>query len=267
MLLQESSDDLKYKSQPEIRSILQSDIVSENLNEVLTTLKSEIALHQKQAKTNKYKTVKWIGIGTISILILAVVFHLKGLLNIFTYVGIFASWTAATKMSKGYRQAVTRVANFDDPRLIGPMIEAYNNAEIDLRNQLQPILTDLIHKHPSTERQFLSIDQRRAIDGILTTQKRWENVRFFDALVDLLKQNSDANNLWVCEKFVKDNKTYNEVKRLKEALPEIKLAVESTTSRDTLLRAAHMPEQPETLLRPASAVLDTHGETLLKAVE
>ena len=235
------------------------------VEQMLSELNSESARYTHKIQRRRRVVLGLCIAGAVTMLLNALYhkhYHVLGSSNVWWIFFVFGSVT----MSQKYRSLASKAATIPDPRFVGPLLEAYSKADKKIKLPLRNSITQQIQALSVESPDLLKETHRRAIDNILQDEKGQLDYDFHSAVILLLTQHADEQNLRTCEHLIDKNETRSLTEKLNEALPRIRAAADRASQRATLLRAAAAPVQPQTLLRPAAPILDVQPESLLRAV-
>jgi hypothetical protein len=248
--------------------------------EIITT--EEVLLqrliHQadKQRKWRRISSiVYWVGVcffGTVSCLRLYDPFSDPSFYYSLSVVLFYATVFAVGSVTRyRWKKATSKIAQFEDVRVVGALAEAINIPNKKMRAQVEAALTRLLPRLRHEDAHLLNAAQRGCLYRRLKIENAEAKPDFLVALLDVLERVGDAEALERVEKLAACAVTTANGERVQAAaqkcLPLLRLRVQTQEVSSTLLRAAGTDGMGSgSLLRPAHEESDSAPEQLLRAV-
>lgn len=182
--------------------------------------------------------------------------------------GSMSGLIAATfAVSQTQKNATQKLAEFEDIRIVGPLAEALEFNDKNIRTVTEEALIKLLPRLQASDAHLLNEDQRACLNRAL----KGKNTQLVLAILKAYEQVGDEKALPFVEKLAEGEGRSGKDARVQaeaiECLPHLKARIEQQRASQTLLRASDaIATPPEVLLRPAEAtVSDTPPEQLLRA--
>jgi len=223
-----------------------------------------LALLQQEARKRKRNIRLYIGLCAglmVSLVIGTIVFDL----NIAGMTGAFGALSGLLAATQTQKNAATALAKYDDLRGVGPLAEAMEFDDKNVRAEAEKALIRLLPNLNASHAHFLNDDQRRCLNRAL-----WrKNVDLTCAILKAYEQVGDETALPHVERLANGKAATAKEKRIRQAaidcLPFLKESIERERARQTLLRPAAAPDDPAAvLLRPAQGVTEGDPDLLLR---
>jgi hypothetical protein len=153
-----------------------------------------------------------------------------------------------------YRMTVDALAERDDVRLIGPMVDAMAVQGGDIRAVATEQVARLLPRLQPADAPLLKDRQRRTLDSVLLERK---DLILALAILNAYAQIGDAKSLPVVESLASGGGRLGRDRRVREAaldcLPQLRARAITERAAHTLLRPTSGPREtdPSVLLRPA----------------
>lgn len=176
----------------------------------------------------------------------------------------YTCWFLWTQRLAPRKRIAHNLTFYNDIRAVGPLAEALEYRDVDLREQAKIALIRLLPRLQASDAVLFTTEQRNRLYRALNSP----DVEFVLAILKALEQIGDAKALPYVEKLASGGDAANGEERVRRAaqacLPYLRERAERETP--TLLRAASVVESaPNSLLRPAAAGNDAEPEQLLRA--
>jgi hypothetical protein len=181
--------------------------------------------------------------------------------------GILSSLIAAAAVSKAQKKATKELAEFEDVRSVGPLAQALEYQDRELKAVAENKLTRLLPSLQASDASLLDEEQRKCLYRAL----HGRNTELVLAILKALEQVGDDKALPHVEKLAEgEGVVRGDFSRIREAaqacLPALQQRAEWERSRQTLLRAASASDTPsDVLLRPAGGTIEADPQQLLRA--
>lgn len=180
--------------------------------------------------------------------------------------GTVAAASAATKTQKSLSYVLTQ---FEDTRLVGVLAEALEYGDNDLRRLVEPLLSRVLPRLQASDAHLLNKEQRDCLNRAL----KGKNKALVLAILQAYQQVGDARAISAVKRLVNGEGRLGrdaEVRQAaRECLPFLEMKEAQEKNSRQLLRASSNLEAaqaaPDMLLRPASGVIETEPEQLLRA--
>ncbi len=248
----------------------------EAADELLERLKAEAHRRRK-----RQRVVTWIVGSYLAIVVLAFagwavtglvgghVGHFPfGFFNVFSYTGAIASVTAASRFQKN---AATILAKFDDVRAVGPLADALEYGDKEVRAVATDALAGLLPRLHATDAHLLDDTQRKCLHRAMLSATASET--FVLGAIKGLRQVGDERDMPTLRRIadgppsepgdilgeavgapprrstLRLNQRVRDAAR--ESIPIVDARVEAQRASQTLLRAAEPLPEADTLVRPA----------------
>ncbi len=189
----------------------------------------------------------------------------------FSYMSFVPMVVAAMAATEGQKKLVKQLAQYDDKRAVGPLIEALMYNDPATVAAAKTALTRLLPELRASDRHLLNTEQR----AILNTQLLMRGLKVTAgqsqlalSILTALGQVGDAGAFTTVEKVANGagiGKDPSVRMAATECLPFLEEAARLEEASHTLLRASAPGASPEALLRPASSGPESHAEQLLRA--
>lgn len=232
-------------------------------------------VRDEAAKLRKQRTCKNWGVG-IYLSIIGVLFSVwivRGIVThewsdfpgeffqSFTYFGIFGAYAVSTSLKEG----TTWLAKFQDPRLVGPLVDTLETGDKDLKKVAEIALVGLLPTLTPETALSITSGQRAVLRKHLTEK----NKKLATAILLSLRTLSDTAAIPAVEALIersqKGPKPDQELfETAFETFKYLESQKELEKDRETLLRPAD--SAPETLLRPSISASETDPAALLRPV-
>jgi hypothetical protein len=264
--------DSRNKQKREQAKIQLERLGADSIEDVLTLVRSEAEKRSKRKRNLKicltmYLTfvavciVIWLGNGIVT----GNWGHFpKQVFNSFSSFGALSAMLAATQAQKA---GTEWLAQFNDPRAIGPLLDALILKDSKLQEVARGALKRLLPQANRDHASLLTADQR----GILRLQLRSKDRDFRLAVLKSLPLLEDLDALPAVESFVHDIEKQSQpdetvLSTARETLSDLKDLRQLARERETLLRPSEAAEDSH-LLRPVTSTSEADPEKLLRAVD
>lgn len=236
----------------ETKEQIRRDAIAQQVNQLLTTLGEE-ALKRKKKRKNAASTVTiyfTIIVGLMLVATLASGKFPPGLL------GLFGSMTAvmagAFAVSQRHKEATQKIAQFDDVRAVGPLLDALDFQDKKTSEIAEQALIRLLPRLNASHSRLLSAEQY----GLLIKAIHSKRVPVAVAAVTALEQIGDEKALPIVGQLARGEGRAAREPALQQAamdcLPALTVLAERKRAGAELLRAANgNVTQQGVLLRPA----------------
>lgn len=234
----------------EARSQRELELSSWELDELLATLQQEA-----QNRRNRRRAFA-IGVTLYLAIVIGAMISLTAATGKFPFIMIsgISSMTAVVATvnaaSKKQTEATKRLAQFDDVRAVGPLVDALGFQDKDTRNVAGEALVRLLPRLQASDASLLNVEQRR----LLTRALDGKNQPLSLAILKALEQVGDEQSLPTVERLAKGLGPSALQQAARNCLPTLTMRVEHLRASAELLRAADGNMTPQgVLLRPAAA--------------
>lgn len=181
-----------------------------------------------------------------------------------SFFSMFAITGSSASLSKSYQNAVRLLADFDDLRAVGPLLETRESEDANLKQLAQQSLLRLLPRLKSSDANLLDEVQLQCMGRALKSK----DFVFVCAILKAMEQVGDEKHLELVQRLSKKETTNPIQLRIREAAqecePYLRKRVEETQLANTLLRASQMEDAPAILLRPVEYRPDTATHELLR---
>jgi hypothetical protein len=182
----------------------------------------------------------------------------------FQFVGIFGGAAAASRFQKN---ATAVLAQFDDPRYVGPLAEALEYGDKNTASLARSALTRLLPALRPDQGELLNDDQRAVLGRALFSNDSQQPLVL--AIVKALEQVGDERDCAAVKRLAGGEGALGKHATVREAaaacLPYVEQRAEQNRAASTLLRAATSSGGVEELLRPAQGAPTDDAALLLRA--
>lgn len=191
-----------------------------------------------------------------------------GMLGMFGAVGGFAAgWMAVADRHKALTR---RVAELDDVRAVGPLIDALAFVDEPIRALAERRLTALLPQAHASDAEMFDSERRTILYGRLATfDKAKEGLPFFLSLLKALEQVGDEKAIPGVQRIAEAGHAAHELREAAaQCLPFLEARAASAREGGLLLRAASAAgsaAEQSSLLRAASGTQHTSAQELLRA--
>jgi hypothetical protein len=264
--------DSRNKKKRERAKVELERLGADSIEEVLTLVRSEAEKRRKRKRNLKvcltmYLTfvgvciVVWLGNGVVT----GSWSHFpKQLFNSFSSFGALSAMMAATQTQKA---GTEWLAQFNDPRAIGPLLDALVLKDTKLQEVARAALKRLLPQANRDHASLLTVEHR----GILRSQLRSKDREFRLAVLKSLPLLEDLDALPVVESLVHDLEKQGQpdetvLSAARETLSDLKDLQQLARERETLLRPSEAADGSH-LLRPVTSKPEAEPEKLLRAVD
>jgi hypothetical protein len=228
--------------------------------EALLALAREEAEKRRKRRRNAY----WVMAGYVLFLIVLVALGAGGAVG--SIGGLTSGIGAMFAASQLQKNTVPLLAEEDDIRIIGPMVDALGYNDKDVPGIAEQALIRLLPKMQASDSILLNEEQRNA----LYKRLHGDPADLQIAILKALEQVGDSKALPHVQRLAREQASWARARRVKEAaeacLPFLLKRVEQERAAGTLLRATTADETSNALLRPAGGG-HTDTETLLRPGE
>ena len=189
------------------------------------------------------------------------------LFQMFSYMGVFGSVTAATQFQKS---AVQLLATFDDSKYIPELVDAAGSQDKTMAELGSSALAKLLPRLNASDREILDTERRGVLHKALLSGSAKPDYR--KAILAAMEQVGDERDLPAIKKLAERAGTTAREKEIQEAakacLPYVELRAEQNRAAHTLLRAAtESGADAEALLRPTSSPAEIDSGSLLRPMK
>lgn len=245
----------------------------EGVEQLLEVVRKEAENRRKQ------KRMQRIIQGTILsvIALLVVLYTLRALFSVkewdfgdisflFVFISLFGGAAAASQLQKN---ATSLLAKYDDLRAVGPMADALDIEDGDIRAVCREALTRLLPRLQASDAALLSPEQRANLNLTLKKADLKRDTELILAILQAWQQVGDEKAVpyveWLAQ-LKSDHEAGERVRQAAQAcLPYLQERVEKGRLAGTLLRPAESPNSsPETLLRPAPGAAPADPKLLVR---
>ncbi len=154
---------------------------------------------------------------------------------------------------------VRRLLNFEDVRIVGPLIDALNFQDEVTQQEARQALVRLLPRLQASDAHLLNGEQRKQLRQVLFT----DNKKLAVSVLKSYEHIGDGAELEAVERLLQNAIGDVEVRDAAlNCLPFLQLRAQQMQSSQTLLRASEHATTPDILLRPA-ANAQTEDETQL----
>jgi hypothetical protein len=252
----------------------------EEIDALLATINAEAARRKRYHTIQKGVFITLFGLAMLGLLI----FLIHGLvtghwgkgewLNFFSFTGVFGGMAAA---SKPHKEAASKLAQTDDLRAVGPLVDSWDIEDKHVREVVEPALIRLLPQMKASDAGLLNAEQRDRLNRILKykhiRRNRWtRHAALVVAILRAYQQVGDSKALQAVQRLADGEGFGAREQGIREAaeacLPFLRLRAEQELAAGTLLRAAAASDTPSNvLLRPAQGVGSTPPQQLLRPSE
>ncbi|HZO89820.1 MAG TPA: hypothetical protein VFB38_15940 [Chthonomonadaceae bacterium] len=236
----------------------------EALDSLLALVKQEAAKRKKRRRIFVTIIVCYI----VFVLGMAIIFEGKLDPALFNSIGSMSGLIgAAFAVSQAQRNAAKKLAEFEDIRVVGPLAEALEFGDKNIRAVAEDALIKLLPRLQASDASLLNEEQRACLNRAL----KGKNGALAKAILKAYEQVGDEKALPFVQKLAAGEgraaKDASIRTAAQECLPYLEKLVAQQRASQTLLRAADAAETPpDVLLRPAEGgVSSTAPEQLLRA--
>jgi hypothetical protein len=245
----------------------------EGVEQLLEVVRKEAENRRKQ------KRMQRIIQGTILsvIALLFVLYTLRALFSIkewdfgdlsflFVFISLFGGAAAASQLQKN---ATSLLAKYDDLRAVGPLADALDIEDGDIRAVCREALTRLLPRLQASDAALLSPEQRENLNLTLKKADLKQDAELILAILQAWQQVGDEKAVPYVERLTQLKNDSEAGTRIREAaqacLPYLQERLEKARLAGMLLRPAAAPDNPaEMLLRPAPGAAPADPAHLLR---
>jgi hypothetical protein len=241
------------------------------IRQLLETVQREA--HTRKLNRRNTRILHGFLIGILVLLIGATVF--RGLVKgKWEFEGFSSLWiffilggASTVALSQKHKEATTRLAELDDIRAVGPLAEALEFEDDQIRTIVVNALARLLPRLKASDAPLLNSEQRACLYRALQQSTLPPLSRLTLPILKALEQIGDEEALPQVESLLRQPYLNSEKRAAAETCREFLIQnAEQKRIRKTLLRPVETVEaHPETLLRPAQACTTTAPEELLRA--
>ena len=252
--------ELEAQSSAVTHELVQQELQKDYVEEMLAELRKEARKRDRNKKLFIGLYLTLVGF----MLVIAIVTHNPHLLNTLgSMTGMIAAGAAATQGQKKLTKSLAQYEN--DPRVVGPLAEALEFQDKELRKMVPEKLIRLLPQLKASDRNCLNDAQRACLYRAL----RGKNDALKLAILQSLQQIGDSKALPYVQKLAADQRAMSGP-RMREAvalcLPFLTDLAEKEKNSQMLLRAADGNlTSSDVLLRPAEGGTVSEPEQLLRA--
>jgi HEAT repeat protein len=164
------------------------------------------------------------------------------------------------------RQVLLGLAELNDLRGVGPLLEALTFPDTQVRTSAAKALVSLLPQLPCLEGSQLNPELRPNLHAALTSTERAQDTPLLLALLRLVEKVGTEADMGMVEYLAHMAKTEEARQAAQACLPLMRARIEQTRNEQTLLRATTSPEVVAgELLRPASGLEETSPQQLLRS--
>jgi len=216
-----------------------------------------MAVLRKEGEQRKqHMRLMWVSIVLMAGL-MAVLAATGGVENIASFTGlisVFGGWAAVSSASKN---AARKLAEFDDVRAAGFLVEALEYDDKQLRELAAAKLTLLLPRLKASDAGLLTAEQRACLNRQLAKRDIDREAPLLLAMLKALEQVGDERSVPAVRALAEKPGSGEAAARVRaaarEALPAVEQSAERWRNAATLLRPADASAAPDdTLLRPAA---------------
>jgi HEAT repeat protein len=245
---------------------------SQGVEDLLEVVREEAKKRRLQKRNQR--VVQWIVLGFAALLL--TLYTIRSLssskewdFSDISFLFIFLTLFGGVAASQLHKNAVSLLAKHEDLRAIGPLADALDIEDGDIRAVCSEALVRLLPRLKSSDSHLLSNDQRENLYLVLKRANLKKDSELIIAILQAMQQVGDEAALphvVQLSQLKNDSEAGQRVREAAQAcLPYLQERVERARQAGTLLRPADAPSsQPETLLRPAPGAACTDPELLLR---
>ncbi len=167
-------------------------------------------------------------------------------------------------MSQSYKNAALKLAEFDDLRSVGPLLEILDSDSAQVKQVAAESLKRLLPRLQASDGSLLNEEQRRMLGELLESK----DTDCVCAALKAIEQVGDEKHLEKVQKLAEMNAKKPHQERIREAakacLPYLTHKVENDRMAKTLLRASSAADTGDVLLRPVDYIPDHAPQELLR---
>lgn len=182
--------------------------------------------------------------------------------NMFLLFGVTGG--TAGLVTQSHKNAVIKLVEFDDIRIVGPLFEAREKNESTLRYASEAALIRLLPHLKASDRHLLNTEQMACVNSALKSK----NSEFVVAVLKALEQIGDDTHLETVERLATQEAKNPFDEKVRDCaivcLPYLRQRAENAVMAKILLRASAPDASPEMLLRPAAFIPDENPNELLR---
>jgi hypothetical protein len=244
----------------------------EGIEKLLAVVQSEAEKRRKQKRMQRLFLQAVLGIYAV----ILTAFVVRGVLtsdwdfesfgSFFFFITLFGGAAAASQLHKN---AACLLAKHDDIRAVGPLAEALEIEDGDIRAVCRETLTRLLPRLQASDGGLLSPEQRDNLNQTLKKASLKQDTEFILAILQAWQQVGDEKALPHVERLGQLKNNSEAGQRVREAaqacLPFLQERVEKARQAGTLLRPAESPNNfADSLLRPAPGAACADPQLLLR---
>lgn len=175
----------------------------------------------------------------------------------------------AAAVSQSQKRGVSVLAQFDDVRAVGPLVDSLKYQDRTVTKTAEAALTRVLPKLRASDAEMLNDNQRDALTGYLRLEKCAKQKALILAILKAYEQVGDGRALPFVRNLAAPDPAWMAFRAVtlaaRECLPYLEARAEKERQAQTLLRAVENPvSDSEILLRPASGVSSLDQELLLR---
>ena len=174
-------------------------------------------------------------------------------------------------LPRSHSRAISTLAQWNDVRVIGPLIDALPMSLGRDRYEILRLLTDLLHRVKAEDYPLLTWQQQRKLMDSLYFSENHQEVHFQVAVVRSLARVGDADALRLLQSLASDAplSDYEHMVRdaARDCLPLLQDRLERLRQSQHLLRPSVSEPLPDELLRPVTSREDADPEILLRPTQ
>lgn len=261
----------RQQSAKELISILVQIKKKKSVEDLLSVLADERAKLRRQQRATQWAVGGIMGGIVFLVLLMAMIQKHFDWSNLTIYLGCFGSLGAAAAASSRHKQAVKELAEFDDTRSVGPLVEALQLGDRDIRAVASDALKRLLPRLRASDGHLLAMEHHRTLARVLHLTRNGVDVPLACAILKALQQVGNESDLapvttWAMLDETKERSAIAPViQAARECLPALQENIRRAQAEQTLLRASSpAPSSEFHLLRPAESVISVlpHEELL-----
>jgi ABC-type multidrug transport system fused ATPase/permease subunit len=183
--------------------------------------------------------------------------------SFFSFFGVFG---ASAAMTQSHKNAALKLAEFDDLRSVGPLLDILDSDSEQVKQVATESLKRLLPRLQASDSSLLNDDQLRMLGKVLESK----DAEFVCAALKALEQVGDEKHLDKVQRLAEMHAKKPDKERIREAaqacLPYLTQRVENNLMAKTLLRASSGTDTGDVLLRPVDHIPDHAPQELLRPV-
>ncbi len=180
------------------------------------------------------------------------------------FAGFLGAGGMAGTITQSHKNAITKILEYDDIRITGPLLEERERSDSKMRSLLEQALIRLLPRMTASHASLLNREQLACMNRALKSK----NSEFVVAVLKALEQVGDDTHLEAVEGLANMSPKNPFQSTIRESaiacLPYLRQRAENAVMAKTLLRASAPNMEPELLLRPATALPDGNANELLR---